>query len=272
MIESICICSKKPVLFKPNIIYKNETVFKNFEGFVIARCERCGVLKTFSPKKSGFDPRQSRKNMYESRRLYFIDLFLPIIRKIKQYKPSGRILDVGCSSGLLLELLKKEKYDVFGIEPNMNAYKIANKKFGKQVFYGTLARYCKTHKNKFDIIIYNHVLEHIENINDELLLTKEILKKKGILVIGLPNTANIVYILRRKYWEPLMPKEHIWHFSAKRITKLLRHYKFDICNISFSDDNRQNYSFLKRLYFRMLSLVNRLLHTGEAMLIISQLK
>jgi len=217
-----------------------------------------------------FNPKQSRKDMYESRKSFFVDLFTPIVDKIKQYKPSGKILDVGCSSGILLELLKKETYDVFGIEPNKKAFLIAKKRFGQNIFYGILKSFIKKSKKKFDVIIYNHVLEHIEDINTELSLIKKSLKKNGIFVLGLPNTSNCIFYLRKKYWEPLMPLEHIWHFSKKIISDFLKKNRFKILDITFSNDDRKDYPFMKRLYFKILSSLNDILHTGEAMLIVAK--
>lgn len=175
---SACLCLKKRLIFTPYISYKNETVFKDFEGIIIGKCKKCGLLKTFPPKNISFNPKQSRKDMYESRKTFFIDLFTPIVEKIKEYKPSGNILDVGCSSGILMELLKKEKYDVFGIEPNKKAFTMAKRKFRNKVFNGTLRSFRKKHPAKFDIIIYNHVLEHINDVRSEIMFIKTTLKKK----------------------------------------------------------------------------------------------
>lgn len=67
-----------------------------------------------------------------------------------------------------------------------------------------------------------------------------------------------------------MPKEHIWHFSKNYLTTFLKKNGFTVIDISFSDDRRIEYPLLKRLYFSTLSFVNKVLYTGEAMLIISK--
>ncbi len=270
MIRSYCLCSKKPSSFFSYIEYKNESVFKNFEGVVIGKCKKCDLLKTLPPKKIRFDPTQSRNDMYESQRSYFFKLFEPIIDKIKTYQPSGSVLEVGCSSGLLLELLKKEKYRVYGIEPNKKAFRTAQRKFGNQVYNATLAAFTKKNPVRFNVIIYNHVLEHIEDIKIELSFIKKILKKDGIFVLGLPNTNNVIFYLRKKYWEPLMPLEHVWHFSKNYLVRFLERNKFKIINISYSNDERLDYPLIKRIYFSFLSFINTLMYTGEAMLLIAQ--
>jgi 2-polyprenyl-3-methyl-5-hydroxy-6-metoxy-1,4-benzoquinol methylase len=258
--------------FIPFISYKNEAVFKDFNGITIARCYNCGLLKTITPKNVQ-DLKQSRGKMYEEKRDLFIPLFNPIVNEIHKYNKSGRILDVGCSSGLLLELLNQKGFEVYGIEPNKNAYNIANKKFKNQIYYGTLSDftlksyfYVLIHRSKptFDVIIFNHVLEHIEKVHEQLEITKKLLKPDGLLVIGVPNTRNIIFYLRKKYWEYLMPKEHIWHFSDNYMTKLLNQHGFSVISRQYSNDKRQDYSMIKRIYFTFLTLINTLMGTGES--------
>ena len=272
---SACLCSKKSSQFTPYITYKNEVVFKNFEGIIIGACKKCGLLKTLLPENREFNPRQSRQDMYESRKSFFVNLFTPIVEKIERYKPSGKILDVGCSSGILLELLKKQNFDIYGIEPNKDAFGIAKRKFGNKIFHGTLTQFyysvlIRSSKQKFDIVIYNHVLEHVIDHRKEITIAKKILKKDGILVIGAPNTNNIIFKIRKKYWESLMPLEHVWHFSEQYLTAFLYNLGFEILDSSFSDDTRQDYPIMKRVYFKLLSLINTLFHTGEAMLLVTK--
>ena len=269
MIKELCICGKISV-FRPFISYKRETVFGNFNGIIIAKCVNCGILKTVKfPAK--FNPKKSRIGMYEKQKLLFKNLFKPVVKSVGKYFKKGGVLDVGCSSGLLLGLLRKKGYEIRGIEPDKTAYQSAKKTFGKRIFHGTLAEYLKTRaKRKFDIIIYNHVLEHISDINTEIQLVRKILKHKGLLVIGVPNTDNIIFKLRKKYWEPLMPLEHIWHFSSHYLTGFLKRQGFTIKKVYYDNDKRSDYPLVKRVYFILLSFINTMLQTGESALIISQ--
>lgn len=217
-----------------------------------------------------FDPQHSSSGFYEERRQEFNTLFRPLVSRIQKYSPKGKILDVGCSSGILLSLLRRKNRDVYGIEPNKYAYRIAFKKLKNRVHKGTLKSFRTKKKRSFDCIIYNHVLEHIENIHVEFALIKKTLKKNGILVLGLPNTDNVIFLIRGKYWESLVPNEHIWHFNTKELIRFLDKQGFKIKDISFTDDKRKDYPFIKKIYFRTLSLINRLIHTGENVLIIAE--
>ncbi len=273
MIQSSCICSQQPVQFDEVIVYKNETVFEQFEGTVIAKCRTCGVLKTFPAKQNTtYNPVQSRAELYEDHSEKFRTLFKPLADTVCKFKNRGKVLDVGCSSGILLEVLRERGFGVYGVEPHTTAYNAARKKFGNHITYGTVTTLLKQNSTQFDVVIYNHVLEHIPDPVTELSNAKKLLHPKGILVIGVPNTENVIFMLRRKYWEPLMPNEHVWHFGTSYLKSLLAAQGFAIKKTTFEDDPRRDYPILKRIYFGSLSLINRFMRTGEAMLMVATLQ
>lgn len=266
--ESRCICQKNNVIFVPDIVYKNETYFSDFEGTIIGRCTKCAMLKTFPAKANRkFDPQQSRAKFYEAHTQRFENIFKPIIDTLKKHKPDGTVLDVGCSSGVLLSLLKKRRYRIRGIEPNKNAYMLARQKFGSAIYNGVLDTFVHKNKTKFDVVIYNHVLEHIQDPVQELTLARSILKPDGVLIIGVPNARNFVRFFRNKKWELLMPNEHVWQFSDRHLVGLLTRLGFRTLELQFDNDLRVEYPPLKQLYFRLLIGLNMLFHTGEVLLL-----
>lgn len=269
--KTVCICQyPKLVEFKPYIKYKNETVFKEYEGLVIAQCEECGMLKTLSTKS--INPEISNVELYEERKDDFTQYFEKLAYQIKKYKDKGTLLDVGAASGITLEVMKDAGFKVFGIEPNKKAFNLLKRKFGRDIYNGYLKDYLKINKQKFNVVIYNHVFEHLEDPVAELRFIKQILRKDGLLVIGIPIRDNVVFYLRQKYWESLLPNQHIWHFAQKDIARLLANQGFKIVDFTFTNHERKDYPFLKRLYFRLLTSLNSFLQTGEALTLIAKLK
>jgi len=259
-----CLCQKKS-FFKPIIIYKNGDLFKDYQGVIIGRCLICGILKTFPNKK--FNPQTTHFDYYERNKEFFLNLFQPIVKKLQQFKKSGLVLDVGCSSGIMLEILAQKNFDVYGIEINKKAYQIAAKKFPKKIFYGFLADFLKKTKQQFDVVIYNHVFEHINNLNHEIKLIKKILKTGGILVVGVPNYRNFIFFLRQRFWESLQPNEHIWHFCDRYLINYLEKNNFKILDRYYDNDSRKSYPFIKRVYFQFLIFLNKIFKTGESVVI-----
>lgn len=269
IIKSDCICSKN-AKFTVVIDYKMG-IFKQYSGIVIGKCKNCGLLKTLV-LNGKFNAQESQGGFYENNKIIFEEIFKRLIDEIYKYKPEGRVLDVGCSSGVLMEVLARYGYEVYGIEPNKSAFKYARRKFLSHVFNKTSNVYFKNSHKKFDIIIYNHVLEHIPDINLEFVNIKKNLKKNGLLVISVPNTDNFVYLFRGERWESLMPKEHIWHFNKNYLIKLISKKGFLIEKYFFSNQSRKDYPFYKRLYFLCLNLLNVFFEKGEAITLIATLK
>jgi 2-polyprenyl-3-methyl-5-hydroxy-6-metoxy-1,4-benzoquinol methylase len=257
--------------FSPYITYQNETYFSAFEGTVIARCNNCGILKTFPAQTNRyFDPQQSRTDFYEDNVERFSRIFKPLVATVKKYKPHGDILEVGCSSGILLSLLKDQGYMVCGVEPNKKAVDLAKKKIGPTVFHGELKAYSRKCTKQFDVVIYNHVLEHVRNVYHELVLVKKLLRKNGILIVGVPNTRNIIFAVRNKKWELLMPNEHLWQFNDRYLCNLLARFNFAVQEIQYDNDYRIEYPRFKQVFFKILILLNTFLRTGEVMIVVAQ--
>ncbi|MFS8159007.1 MAG: class I SAM-dependent methyltransferase, partial [Candidatus Roizmanbacteria bacterium] len=245
-----CICDKETRFFSQ--ITFGPVPFPELDGTIISLCQICGTHKT-TQKPRGFDPAQSRSDMYETNIKKYEREFETIIKEVKKRCPKvGTVLDVGCSSGILLRLLKKEGYEVWGVEPNATAAKVAYKYLKGNIITGTLEKSVNKLPSRFDCIIYNHVLEHVENPLKELRLACHILKPGGFLSIGVPNRDNFIAKLRKEKWESLMPKEHIWHFRTSDLEGLFK--KLDIIEVSrqFQDHKRSDYPLFKKVYFYIL--------------------
>lgn len=267
MFKDYCICRDKSIFII--VIDFNKSVFTQYKNIVIGKCKYCGILKT-KALNSKFNAKTSESGFYENNRSTLKRMFEPIVFSVQKFKTSGRILDVGCATGILLESLKDCGFGTIGIEPNKNAYKIAKNKLGKNIYNEPSSVFYKNNKTKFDVIIYNHVLEHIHKIREELENLKKHLKVGGLLLINVPNTDNFVYKFRQEKWESLMPLQHVWHFNTNYLVSFLERSGFTFKEKQFFNHSRVDYPFIKKIYFNLLIFLNFLFKTGEAVLIVAQ--
>lgn len=72
----------------------------------------------------------------------------------------GRLLDVGCGSGEFLAQMRELGWDVFGVEPDPQAARVAREQFGLTVWPGALAE-ASFPDGFFDAVTLNHVIEHV---------------------------------------------------------------------------------------------------------------
>lgn len=104
------------------------------------------------------------------------------------------ILDVGCASGYLGELLMKKGNVLYGIDGNKEAIAVAEKKYQKAVWFdlnNSEPDRLRTlfSDTTFDVIIFADVLEHLLDPETTLRGFSKLLKPNGRIVVSLPNVA-----------------------------------------------------------------------------------
>ena len=135
----------------------------------------------------------------------------------------SKVLEIGCYDGYILQKIKKKFLNIktFGCEPSPGA-DIANK-FGlnvKKTYFDN-----KTYpKQKFDLIILRHTLEHIADINNILINIKLAMSKNSILAIEVPN---INFYLKHGLLE-VFSFQHIHYFSIQTFFAICKNYNLKI--------------------------------------------
>ena len=193
-----------------------------------------------------------------------------LIRLIKRHKEKGSLLDIGCSVGFLLEEARNQGFDAEGMELNKKAVDIAASK-------GFNVKRCMLNEagydsEKFDAVILNHILEHINEPNDFLYSIFKIMKKDGILVIGVPNHDSLVARLLKRNWYGWGMPEHLWHFDRKSLKYLLAKNGFIIKEII---QNSQHYPVSKSLRknaIAMLAHIGNMVGLGDQLIILAEKK
>lgn len=213
--------------------YVIEITCKDFtvsqKNFDIVSCKNCGFWQTY------LVPEQSEiSNYYESEQYIshsdkkesFFDKIYHLVRRyaiiqktnlVKRHVPQGTILDFGCGTGYFLEHCKKNGFEVFGIEPNSTARNIAAKK--DIPVYDNINF---IHGKKFDAISLWHVLEHLYNPKQYIETFYNLLNKKGILILALPNRNSYDAKKYKEYWAGYDVPRHLSHFTEKDLVNLTK--------------------------------------------------
>lgn len=135
------------------------------------------------------------------------------------------IMDIGCSDGsLLAEIQMDNKYDLIGVEYNLDKANEASAK-GIKVYQGDFEA-VDIPNNSVDVIIMNHLLEHVYNPKDTLNKAYEVLKPGGTILGQLPNIDSWDAALFGKYWGGGHAPRHIYHFTPITLDRCLKETGF----------------------------------------------
>ncbi|MBU1091769.1 class I SAM-dependent methyltransferase [Patescibacteria group bacterium] len=100
------------------------------------------------------------------------------------------VLDVGCGTGELAYLVaRKGARSVLGVDYSKKAIEIADKSY-KSLNPSYRCEDISDVRGKFDVIVMAGVLEHIDNPLLFLKKTKNLLNKKGSIILTCPNWSN----------------------------------------------------------------------------------
>ena len=231
------ICNNKN--FK-RLILINEVSRYTKKKYPLFKCKKCGFVKPFpAPYKNEnklkiYDAEENirfynktnkkiDKNLKEYK--YYFKHFKPYIQIIKKYKIKGKALDVGCGAGHLLTLMSKEGLRVHGLEITEKLAKALQNDF---------KIYCceigdkKLSKNKYDLITSNHVLEHIEDIDNFIKNLNKLLNNNGHALLAVPYISGLIPNILRSKWYGLGYGQHLNFFSNESLRILFEKNGFEI--------------------------------------------
>lgn len=122
---------------------------------------------------------------------YFEANFFTFLPKDK----NAHILDIGCGAGYFLQYLEFKGYtDYIGVDVSKEQIDFCKSKHlkGKVILISDLIKYLRANKNKFDFILMNDVIEHLqkEKIIDVLSYVHDSLVNDGVIVIKTANLKN----------------------------------------------------------------------------------
>ncbi len=150
------------------------------------------------------------------------------LKRILQHKKKGSLLDVGVGYGSLLCAAREAGFECTGVEPSAAIVDYVHRTHQLNVAPAYLEDFSPADGKRFDVVILNHVLEHMENPQRALKHLRSLLADGGLVHIALPNIA--AWEARLPGWTSYEPY-HLFYFSTETLSSTLEAAGFRVVRV-----------------------------------------
>jgi len=201
----------------------------------IAKCSDCGLIYS-NPQPVPFDlqdhygvpPEEYWKKDYFIIDPNYFQTELTQLKKLIDFKPGMKSLDIGAGLGKAMIALTNAGFDSYGFEPSKQFYERAISKMGinpDKIKLGMMEE-MEYPENSFDFISFGAVLEHLYDPSDSIIRAMKWLKPNGIMHIEVPSSdwlinkiINLFYRIKRTDYvgniSPMHEPFHLHEFGLK---------------------------------------------------------
>jgi SAM-dependent methyltransferase len=167
----------------------------------------------FSQGEGGYDNYAEQE---EALRRTFRRL-LEVLRKRGQ--TGGRLLEVGCGYGYLLDEARPYFDRREGTDFSLGAVNQAETR-ADHIYHGDLEAVPLEYR--YDVVIANHVIEHVYAPEEFLKRLYERLSPGGVLVVSTPNMGSLWRRFMRDRWPSFKVPEHISYFDISTLRRVMQ--------------------------------------------------
>lgn len=140
-------------------------------------------------------------------------------RRIRRYKNGGALLEVGVGSGAFLRAARDAGFDATGVDPSPAIVDHVRETLQLHVVAAFLEDFRPEDGRRFDVVVMNHVLEHLREPRAALMHLRSLVADDALLHVAVPNVG--AWEARLPGWTSYEPY-HLFYFSAGTLADTLQ--------------------------------------------------
>lgn len=205
-------------------------LFTRPDGRRMGKCASCGLAQVVPMPSSSeiaalyhedFDHFTPYIEQLPVHHAYFKEKIGEIISHFSQSPVSrGKLLDVGCAMGVLLEEAAKKEMKAVGIDLSADAVRYC-KRNKLTTYNGTVYTVKQLKQASFDVITAFQIIEHERDPVRMMMRVHNLLKKGGMVVLATPNYGGLWRKLMGKRWFGFTHPEHVILLDPSSMRTLL---------------------------------------------------
>ena len=205
----------------------------DFQGLHLARCATCGlefqhprpIFEQLATAVYGAAYHPPGEELIGSTRAWHFNRQLSRLERLVP-PDRRRMLDVGCGAGSFMRFARRRAWHVDGTDVTVTGNA---RDAGGRIWEGQLPG-IDFGDARFDVVRFNHVLEHTPDPLTELRRARALVTAGGVLLIGVPNMAGASIRLKSwqsrlglkgRPWKHYGALHHLWFFTPRTLNRLV---------------------------------------------------
>jgi SAM-dependent methyltransferase len=171
-----------------------------------------------------------------------VQLYERWLAALERHQPPGRLLDIGCGTGLFLVVARRRGWAAVGIDDCSEATKHAVERFGCDVRTGDFETLALA--DRFDAVTMWDILEHSRSPIELLASARRSLAPGGIVALATPNQRNLLDVLGGAVYrlsggrltaglDRLYIEQHFLYFTPQTLTQALARAELAVAELGF---------------------------------------
>jgi SAM-dependent methyltransferase len=152
------------------------------------------------------------------------------LERIERYRTPGRLLDVGCWVGFLLDEARRRGWNTVGVEPSAFASAFARERLGLEVRPGDLFT-ASLEPRSFDAVVLGDVIEHLADPGAALDRIAALTAPGGVLYLALPDAGSRLARALGSRWWSVIPT-HVQYFTRASLRRLLERHDWQLLEVT----------------------------------------
>jgi SAM-dependent methyltransferase len=186
----------------------------------ISECSTCQLARTLPEsyvEQSDYDQDQHFSESYARRETDFRRYSSLVLSWLRPYVPTGRLLDIGCSIGVLVDEANRTGYSAEGIDLDSAAVQ-----YGRSMGRPLHRVSAEDWQGGYRAITLQHTLEHVPDPVSFLKCCASLLDQDGWMLVVVPCHDGLNPRVLGGRWYGWQVRQHYYHYSRLSLRRLFQ--------------------------------------------------